>query len=198
METRKKSDDTDEWAMTWPLLVNDGRPLMKDVTTAVASTSYDRHGDEENFLDLGDNALIVGDGPTFRSTYGDLLAVRAIAQNGLQLTFAYPRSPGQPSAVEIQRSLQRTPRGFTSALGTVEDDVYINSTMAGGEATSIMLPHQLRPTLVFGQRCGFIARLNRGRIVSVEADRDVTAHVGTRTIILRAHQPKELISQPNN
>jgi len=191
-ETRKTSDDADEWAMTWPLLVDDGRPLMKNVTGAVASTSYDGTGDEENFIDLGGDARVMADGPTIRSTYGDLLAVRAAARNPVQQTFVYPRSAGQPPAAEVRRSLRRTARGFTSVLGAVDDDTYTSATMVGGEGTSITLPHQDRPALEFDRRCGFLARIDRGKIVGVETDRDVTAHVGKRTVVLHAHEPWDL------
>jgi hypothetical protein len=191
-ETRKTSGDADEWGMTWPLLVNDGRPLMNEVNGAAASTSYDRKGDEGNFIDIDGDARVVADGPRFRSTYGDLLAMRALARDGLQRTFVYPRSAGQPSATEVERSLRRTQHGFTSVLGTVEGDVYISSTMAGGEGNSFTLPHQAKPALVFDQRCGFVTRVSGGRVVSVETDRDVTAHVGARTVVLRAHEPRDL------
>jgi len=190
-ETRRTSGDADEWAMTWPLLVNDGRPLMKSVAGAVAATSYDGAGDEENFIDVGGDTRVMGDGPTIRSTYGDLLAVRAVAGNGLQQTFVFPRSAGQPPAVEVRRSFRRTASGFASVLGTVEGDVYISSTMAGGEGNSITLLQQDQPALVFDRRCGFLARLSGGRVISVETDRDVTARLGTRTVVLHAHELRD-------
>ena len=75
---QKTSSDDLKWAVTWPLLINDGRPLVTSVGKDVANTAYDREGGQESFLSLDSSASVAADVPTFRSTYGDLLVVQGL------------------------------------------------------------------------------------------------------------------------
>jgi hypothetical protein len=188
-ETRKTSADSGLWAVTWPLLVNDGRPLNVQITKSVASASFKPGDDEESFLSVGGQTQIQSDTPTFRSSYGDLLPVRAIASAATDRTFIYPHNPAAPSAEIVRQSFRRTPDGFTSALGTVKGDLYIGKTIAGGEGNSLALVSGAAPDLILDHRCGFLAQLDHNKVAVIETDCDVVAHLGKRTVVLKAHQP---------
>ncbi len=45
-----RSDDAKEFAVTWPVLENDGLPLKARISDAAASTAYAEAGDEQSFL----------------------------------------------------------------------------------------------------------------------------------------------------
>ena len=86
--------------------------------------------------------------------------------------------------------MQRTSTGFTSILGTVTDDTYVGKTIAGGEGTELRLSASARPVLTFDHRCGFLAQIRNSRIIAIETDRNVKAHLGQRTLSLSAHHPQ--------
>ena len=132
IETVKTSHDSTPWGVTWPLLANDGTALDVQIAGAAATTKYPGSGDAESFLAVGGGASITREGETLRSTFGDIQPVRAGSADGINRTFVYPHNANQPSADQVQASFRRTASGFSSDLGTVNGDIYIGQTVAGG------------------------------------------------------------------
>ena len=191
-ETTKTSIAPVQWGVTWPLLINDGRPLVTSIGKSFASTGFTRGEDQESFLSVGRQATIETAVPKMRSTYGDLLALRVVSSGATNSNFIYPHNSDQPSAAEVQGTMRRTKNGFTSILGRVEDDIYVGKTVAGGEGRELRLSSGAGPALIFDRSCGFLAQIRDGRMVAVETDRDVTARIDKTTLTLRAHRPQKL------
>ena len=129
-------------------------------------------------------------GERVRSTYGWLLPVRATATNGVNYTFVYPRSPGDPTAEKVLDGFRVTPDGFASNLGSVHGTLYVGRTSAGGEGESIDLNGDGKAGARFDTRCRFVLQLRNGRILSAEADRKTALRIGGRvfqTRRLRSH-----------
>ncbi len=176
-EVRKTSPEALPWGVTWPLLENDGRPLVVTQRPAIATTAYEGAGDEENFIALNDRASLDFSGHPLRSTYGDLRPVTVTAPDDVNRTFIYPRKAGEPNGEDVRHSFRLTTSGFRSVLGRVEGNVYIGRTVAGGEASSVDLDGDGKPDVTFSAPCGFLLQLSQGKVVAAEVDREVQATI---------------------
>jgi hypothetical protein len=192
IKTRKTSRDAVPWAVTWPLLQNDGRPLDVRVSEGIASTSFVGSGDIESFLAVGVEPRLTRDGPPLRSTFGDLLPLRVQSTDGVDRTFVYPHNSGQPAAERVRSGFRPTADGFKSDLGTVHGDIYVGRTVAGGMGREIVLPPANGNHIQFNLTCGFLFQLSNGAPVMVETDRDVVLTTKGRRIRVPAHQPTRL------
>jgi hypothetical protein len=183
------------WAFTLPLLVNDGQPLKPSVRGHIAETSYSVSGDQadkESFLALDPGVILNATAPMVRSTYGDLLPVRATAQGAVLHIFVYPNDATQPDAASMLASIQITPGGFHSTIGSVEGNVYVGKNFAGGRAHEVDLQEQGGPRVKFADTCGFVMQLHDGSIQALEVDRPTTATIGGKKYNLDAYAPLQL------
>ena len=55
-ESTETGANTVPWGLTWPLLINDGRPLVTTIGSDIASTAYSDSGDRESFLSIAQSA----------------------------------------------------------------------------------------------------------------------------------------------
>jgi hypothetical protein len=186
---RKTSPDTVRWGVTWPLLENDGRPLVRTRGAYVESTGYTGSGDRQNFLAIAASAPEVTPEEALRSTYGDLRGVRVVTTEPANRTFVYPAGAGDPAPDAVRGSFQTTPDGFRSVLGRVAGTLYAGRTSAGGFGTEIDLDGDGKPEVRFSRECGFLLQLDRGKVTAIETDRAVTADVRGRRLALEAHSP---------
>jgi hypothetical protein len=195
-ETRKTSVDATQWAVTWPLLVNDGRPLEHSTTGYIASTGYQGSSDRQSFIAIGSSAPEITPDTLLRSTYGDLRSLRVLSRDAVNRTFVYPAGKGDPAAESIRRGFQVTTDGFRSDLGSVSQKRYIGRTSAGGVGTEIDLDGDGKADVRFSQECGFLLQLDHGKIIAIETDRAVTAQFQGRRTALAAHSPLVLSTVP--
>jgi hypothetical protein len=178
-----------DFGVTWPLLENDGAPLRTKVGEHSATTSYGEGADEEAFLSVNAGTLMAEIDEHLQSTYGWLLPVRALATDGLEQTFVYPRSPKDPTAEKVRESLRITDDGFQSGLGVVRGTLYVGRTSAGGEGQAIDLDGDGKPDVTFDAPCQFVLQLRDKKVVAVEVDRKTTAHVAGQKIALEPYHP---------
>jgi hypothetical protein len=185
-----RSSDAREFGVTWPLLVDDGRPLRVRMTADMATTSYADGGDEEVFMALapaGSPPARADDEP-LRSTYGWLRPVRVLAADGVNHTFIYPRGPGDPSADQVRSSFRRTADGFESILGSARGTLYVGRFSAGGVGTGVDGDGDGVPDATFSAPCGFVLQLRDGKITAVETSRKVDAQVAGKPLTLEAYR----------
>jgi len=129
----------EEFGVTWPLLADDGAPLHTTVGGHFAATAYQADGDDENFLSPGAGAVTADGAERVQSTYGWLLPVRALATDGIQQSFVYPRSPNDPPVARVQASFRVANDGFESSIGSVHGSLYVGRTSAGGEGGALIV-----------------------------------------------------------
>lgn len=173
--------------VTWPLLENDGKPLVTSLAGGIATTAFDAAGDQQCFLAIGDGQLDTTEAPV-QSSYGWLMPVRSIAKR----TFIYPRSPGDPTAQQIRDSFRIDGNGFASILSSVRGDIYVGRTSAGGESDGVDCDGDGRKEVRFDQKCRFMVQLSDGNITAVEADRKVKPSVGGKEMVLEPFTPVSL------
>ena len=190
---RKTSQDAVKWGVTWPLLEDDGRPLVGAQAAYAASTGYAGSADRQNFLAIASSVPELTGEPTLRSTFGDLRPVRVVMSGTLNRTFVYPASAGDPAPDSVRRSFQVTSTGFHSLLGRVSGNLYVGRTSAGGVGTEIDLDGDGQPDVRLSRECGFLLQLDRGKVIAIETDRAVTAAVRGRKVTLDAHLPLVLL-----
>jgi hypothetical protein len=192
---RKTSQDETQWGVTWPLIENDGRSLKVTVKSDAASVSYPGgNGDEQNFLSVNVKPRVVAEDRTFRSTFGDLRAIRVITSDSANRSFIYPRSPDDPSGSAVRSSFEMTPDGFVSSLARVKGDTYVGRTSAGGVANELDLDGDGAADVTFDRVCGFLIQLRNGKPAAIEVDIDVTSVLHGRKLKLRAFHPLDVIS----
>lgn len=180
--------DAVEWGVTWPLLENDGRALDRSTGTYIASTGYPGSADRQNFLAVGAAPKVTPE-ELVRSTFGDLRPLRVVTPEAANRTFIYPASAGDPAAESVRASFQVSADGFRSVLGRVSGKLYVGRTSAGGFGTELDLDGDGKPDVRFSSDCGFLLQLDRGKVVAVEADRDVTAVIQGRRVSLKTYSP---------
>jgi hypothetical protein len=183
-----RSDDAHDFGVTWPLLEDDGRPLRMSVTDQIATTAYSDHTDEQCFLAPGSGRVVARD-ERLRSTYGWLRPVRVSAAGGVNQTFVYPRSPGDPTAEQVRASLVLAEDGFESVLGSVHGSLYVGRWSAGGEGTSLDCNRDGEPDLALDAPCRFVVQLHDGKITALETDRAVRGRIGAQAVELQAYVP---------
>src|SRR5262249_11235897 len=105
----KTSKDDFQWAVTWPLLENDGAPLDRSRSAGIQSVRYPNGRDEQNFIAIGASPAFADETP-MRSTFGDLRPVRVSAST----TFVYPRTAGDPTAEAVRKTFALHGRDFSS------------------------------------------------------------------------------------
>jgi hypothetical protein len=189
----KRTAGTENFGVTLPLLANDGRPLQTSVKDRIASCRYADKGDEQNFIVLDKDATLTAEGPV-RSTFGDLMPVRATGSSDNLEVFIYPRRPSDPPADQVRDAFHRQPDGFASPIGSLLKDVYQGTYAAGGVGDRF---RSLRSTGLsaqddasFSAPCGFVLQYNaKGKITAFEADRDVTATIDGKTFPLTPFTP---------
>lgn len=186
---RKISPGDVPWGVTWPLLENDGRPLSRTISARTATVHYPGSTDKQCFLALHARPALAVEDCAFRSTYGDLRAVRMTTPDEESRTFIYPQSNGDPSAEDVQRSFVVNSNGFHSLLGRVEGNLYIGRTSAGGFGNQLDLDNDGKPDATFSKMCGFVVQLKKGKIVAVEADRAVTMKISGHELMLTPYHP---------
>lgn len=178
-----------EFAVTWPVLENDGLPLQTKVTGLSATTTYETGGDEQCFLSLTENGAAPAREKPVLGSYGWLRPVRVAAADGMSRCFIYPRSAGDPGAETVRESFHLTEDGFQSALGRVQGALYVGRTSAGGVGSSIDLTGDHHPDAVFDVPCAFILQLRKGRITAVEADRETKVRIRGKVFQLARYTP---------
>jgi hypothetical protein len=82
-----------------------------------------------------------------------------------------------------------TERGFHSVLGSVERNVYVGRTIAGGEASEVDLDGDGRPDVVFSRSCGFLIQIRGKKAVAIETDRGVEAKIQGENVHLSPFHP---------
>jgi hypothetical protein len=187
----KLSPEPGRWGTVWPLLVNDGRPLLPEVTARQATISYARNSDVQIFLALDPSASLLRSEPSVRSTYGDLRPIIYSGTDAASRTFIYPRNNDQPSADEVLKSFHLTGDGFQSTLGRVEGNVYIGRTIAGGIAHELSLSTKGAKDVRFSRECGFLLQLSNGKLVGIEVDRPVHATIQGKEYDLDPYKPRK-------
>jgi len=175
------------YGVTWPLLINDGEVLETSIGRYIASVSYPGGGDQQNFIALGPSAGLTSDEPV-HGGYGLMKPVRSRSN----LTLVYPRSAGDPEAEDVRTSYQGTIEAFSTVLGRVEGTLYVGRTSAGGVGEAIDLNGDGAPDVIFSTPCGFLLQLDQGRVIALEADRDVRATLSGRQVDLHAFEPLDL------
>ncbi len=177
-----------QYAVTWPLVENDGEPLETAVTAHTAVARHGGSGDEQCFIALASRPGLSAEEERVRSAGGWLRPVRSRSN----VTFVYPRSAEDPPAEAVRASFRPAPQGFASVLGRVAGNLYVGRTAAGGEGKSLDIDGDGRPEITFSAVCGFVAQLEKGRVTAIEADREVRAVVDGRRIMLAPFVPVAL------
>ena len=187
----KTSRDDSRWAVTWPVLENDGTPLERTSRNAIQSVRYPNDSDEENFIAVGATPTLAEE-PLLRSTFGDLRPVRVMVSSAASTTFVYPRDAGDPQADAVRKSFSVHGRGFSSVLGKVTGTIYTGRTAAGGVGRAVDLDGDGKPDVAFSEECGFVLQLRNGQVIAAEADRDVSATIRGKKIALKRYKPVQL------
>ncbi len=177
-EVTKTSPQTVPWGVTWPLLENDGAPLVLSVNDRIASVKYTGATDQQNFIALDAGSTLTSESP-LRGSYGDLRPIRVTVPGSRNRTFIYPRSDGDPEAAAVLRRLP----------GRVSGTLYVGPTAAGGFGDKIDLDGDGAPDATFTENCGFLLQLRNGRAVAVEADRALRADIQGRKVALERYVP---------
>lgn len=182
----RTSPEVSQWAVTWPILENDGAPLKCSRSKYVASVRYPGGTGQQNFIAL-DGAPILTATPSLRGSYGDLLPIRVKAEGAVNRTLVYPQGPGDPDVESVRKSFALTSGGFRSVLGEVSGTIYRGRTSAGGFGTQVDIKGHGTADAKFDQPCGFLLQIQDGVVTSVEADRAVNAEIQGRAVTLKSH-----------
>lgn len=190
--TTLRSPQNDPFALTVPLLENDGRPLVTDIGNQILRTSYSDDGDEQTFLLLNKENIVSADDPSILSTYGYLKPVRVQSGSGKNSVFIYPRNSADPTAEDVLKSFQVYDNGFSSDLGSVNGLLYRGRTSAGGYGSGIDLDDDGSADITFSEACNFILQLSDENITAVEADKRVSVTVDNKQFTIEALSPYHL------
>ncbi len=185
----KISSGAASWGVTWPLLIDDGRPLHTRISGRITETSYVPGGDTESFLAIDRDGTLDAGAKPVRSTFGDLLPIRMNTPGGTSHTFVYPHNAGQPDAATVLKSFRLNARGFESVLGRVDGDVYISPTFAGGNGREVDVNGDGTADVRFDRECGFVLQIGDGRVTEIEVDRPVTVRLRGRDYRPSAYVP---------
>jgi len=187
-----------EFGLTIPLIENDGRELVTHIGDRIISTRYHTalsDGSEQNFIILNDDADITPGDESYQSTYGWLRPIQVTSDDNEIHAFVYPRKEGEPLAIDVLNSFERTNNGYRSALHRVDGNIYIGRHSAGGVASQVDIDDDENPEITFNKECGFICKLQDRAITHIEADRNVTATIGDDTYELNAYEPLAIPAQ---
>ncbi|MEX2402026.1 MAG: hypothetical protein WD423_14730 [Rhodothermales bacterium] len=190
--SRLVSPQDDPFALTVPILEDDGRALDVSIGDHIASTRYAPGEDQQNFIGLNADARMLDEAPSIQSSYGWLKPVRYESADRAKEVFVYPRSPDDPSAADVRESFQIDGDDFSSILGRVEGTMYVGRTSAGGEGDRIDLDGDGSADVSFSASCRFVLQLRDGVVTAVESDRAVTMELDGESYQLSAHTPVDL------
>lgn len=190
--TVTRSPQPEPFAMTIPLLENDGRNLQIEINDRIIQTRYIEGDDEQSFLLLNQESIVNSNEPSILSTYGYLKPVRVQSNSDTNTIFIYPRNNSDPDAEEVFESFQIHENGFSSILGRVDGLVYKGRTSAGGYGDQLDINSDGNPDFIFSEECNFIVQLDGDEYRAIEADRDVKVTIGGEQVILEAHVPYNL------
>lgn len=190
--TELTSPQDEPFALTVPLLENDGRALETEVTERAAVTSYPDGGDEQSFIGLNADGRLVDEAASIQSTYGWLKPLRYESSEETTRLFVYPRSADDPSAEAVRESFEVGEHGFSSEVGRVEGTLYVGRTSAGGRGDAIDLDGDGTEDVTFSETCRFVLQLEDGVVRAVEADRDVRMKYEGDTYRLSPYSPVTL------
>jgi len=188
----KTSPEEQSWGVTWPLLENDGAPLQRFHMEGVEAVGYPGSGDRENFIALDAGTRFTPETP-LRGTYGDLRPIRVTVPGNANHTFVYPVGAADPAAESVRRSFTITRDGFRSVLCHVAGTMYVGRTSAGGVGDSVDLAGSGKADATFSRTCGFLLQLRSGKVVGVEADREVDAEIQGKKVHLFPYTPVSLL-----
>ena len=180
---------------TVPLLEDDGRLLDVGVQGRIATTRYPEplsNGDEQHFIAVNTESVLLEEEESVQSTYGWLRPVRVTSDADRIHIFTYPRSKTDPTAVDVQQSFALSGDGFSSVLGKVNGTLYTGRYAAGGVGQSLHLTDHEAPDVEFDSPCGFIVQHDAGQISAIETDANVTAIVQGKEVSLRAFVKKNV------
>ena len=183
------------FGVTIPLLEDDGRELIIDVADRLASTRYPddlSSGDEQYFMAVNSEPILMEEEESVLSTYGWLRPVRLTSDAEQLHVFTYPRTADDPLASDVLSSFAMTESGFSSVLGQVEGSLYVGRFSAGGIGKMLHLSESQTPDVAFDKPCGFIVQHKNGTITAIETDSDVNAQVQGQTVSLSAFAKKDL------
>ena len=181
-----------EFGATLPLLEDDGRLLNVQIEGRIASTSYPEgveSGDEQHFLAVNNEPVLLEPEESVLSTYGWLQPVRATTNAERLHLFTYPRSQADPPAQEVLSSFKITEQGFSSTLGRQEDSLYVGRYAAGGFGNSLDLNGDGTPDVTLATPCGFIVQHESGQILAIETDSEVKATVQGEALSIQPFTP---------
>ncbi|MEO7961209.1 MAG: discoidin domain-containing protein, partial [Ginsengibacter sp.] len=181
------------FGITWPILTFDGKTnLATNFSPNIARTAFNANSDEEAFIAVHPNPTINSSENVRRSVYGDLLPVRMVSNATNNLSLIYPRNSTDPSAESVRTSFSLSGTDFSSMLGSVNGNIYVGRTSAGGVGTSIDLDNDKVKDVTFSASCSFIMQLDKGVITNIETDKPVTATISGTPITLSAYTPYAL------
>jgi hypothetical protein len=187
------SSTTTNFGITWPILTFDGTTYLNyKLTSHIANTSFPGEADQQNFIALHSAPTITATDSSRKSSYGSLLPVRMVSGTDSNFTFIYPRSFQDPAIESVQESFTRSGNDFSSILGSVNGNIYIGRTSAGGEGTSIDLDNDSIPEATFNATTGFLMQLKVGEITKAETDRAVTAVIYDQKIQFQPYSPLDI------
>jgi hypothetical protein len=187
----KTSADDSRWAVTWPMLENDGTPLHRSSRNGIQTVRYPNAGDEQNFIAVSVSPTF-SEAPLMRSTFGDLRPVRVSVPAAANATFVYPRTDDDPQGDAVRKSFTLHGQDFSSLLGRVTGAIYAGRTAAGGVGRAVDLDGDGKPDATFSDECGFVLQLKNGQVIAAEADRDVTAVIQGKKVALKRYKPVRL------
>jgi len=188
--TKTSSDDL-RWAVTWPVLENDGTPIKRSSRDGIQSVRYPNGSDEQNFIAV-DASPTFSEASMLRSTFGDLRPIRVSVSSAASTTFVYPRGAGDPRAEAVRKGFAVHGHDFSSMLGKVAGTIYAGRTAAGGVGRAVDLDGDGKPDATFSKECGFVLQLRNGQVIAAEADRDVSATIRGKKLALKRYRPVRL------
>ncbi len=180
------------FALNVPLLVNDGRALATEIANGIASTGYAGQEDRQFFISLNEDAQLIEEQDSLQSTYGWLKPVRFTTERDTNTVFVYPRTTSDPEVKLVKESFQLQHEGFSSILGSVQGNIYISPSAAGGEGKEIDFNQDGKADVTFNKPCKFILQLENDKVIAVEVDRPVTMQMDNGLFSLEAYKPLKL------
>lgn len=186
--TRLRCLNEAEFGITLPVPVNDGSELEINATRRYVTSAYSDDGDQQCFISL--NGPLEAEDGTVMSSYGLLRSYRATANDNEAAVFIYPRKKNEPAVDEMLQSMKITENGFSTALGTVEGDVYISNTLTGGRANHVTINEGQE--LRFSEACRFIIQHKEDTLMMIETDRPVSVETAGQTHHLTPYVPTTL------
>jgi hypothetical protein len=190
--TRLKSAQKVPFGLTVPLLKNDGRELITDITNHMAHTGFSKSGDRQYFIGLNENMRADTSAKSIQSTYGWLKPVRFESNDPSLDLMVYPKSASEISAEKLNKGFRWHSNGFSTPLASVSGNMYRSKNAAGGEGVEMDLDDDGKSDVTFDKSCLFMFQLKDNTIDWVEADRNVSMKYMGKTYQLSAAVPLKI------